>query len=116
VGELLPGGAGPTCSSSGNDPRVVGRLPVVTTLDELDEAALVDILVKPAQRGRESQYRKTARPWTGALTFTDGRLRPSRVPPRRNRVLVPRGLRAILETAMLDIMYDVPGRRNVAES
>jgi ATP-dependent Clp protease ATP-binding subunit ClpX len=85
----------------------------VTTLDELDEAALVDILVKP-RNALVKQYRKLLDMDGVTLKFTDGALRAIARAATKNRSGA-RGLRAILETAMLDIMYDVPGKRNVAE-
>jgi len=113
VGELLALVEPDDLLKFGMIPEFVGRLPVVTTLDELDEAALVDILVKP-RNAVVKQYRKLLDMDGVALTFTDGALRAIARAATKNRSGA-RGLRAILETAMLDIMYDVPGRRNVAE-
>ncbi len=94
-------------------PEFVGRLPVVTALDELDEEALVDILTKP-RNALVKQYQKLFEMDGVALKFTEGALRAVARAAIKNKAGA-RGLRAILETAMLDIMYDVPSRRNVKE-
>ncbi len=94
-------------------PEFVGRLPVVTALDELDEQALVDILVKP-RNALTKQYRKLLEMDGVALKFTEGALRSISRAAMKNKAGA-RGLRAIVEGAMLDIMYEVPSRRNVQE-
>ncbi len=94
-------------------PEFVGRLPVVTALDELDEQALVDILVKP-RNALTKQYKKLLDMDGVALKFTDGALRSIARAATKNKAGA-RGLRAIVEGAMLDIMYEVPSRRNVQE-
>jgi ATP-dependent Clp protease ATP-binding subunit ClpX len=94
-------------------PEFVGRLPVVTALDELDEQALVDILVKP-RNALTKQYKKLMDMDGVALKFTEGALRSIAHAAMKNKAGA-RGLRAILEGAMLDIMYEVPSRRNVQE-
>ena len=94
-------------------PEFVGRLPVVTSLEELDEASLVDILTKP-KNALVKQYKRLLEMDGVNLKFTDGALKAIARSAQKNRAGA-RGLRAILEQAMLDIMYDVPSRRNVAE-
>ncbi len=94
-------------------PEFVGRLPVVTALDELDEQALVDILVKP-RNALTKQYKKLLEMDGVALKFTEGALRSISRAAMKNKAGA-RGLRAIVEGAMLDIMYEVPSRRNVQE-
>ena len=94
-------------------PEFVGRLPVVTALEELDETALVDILTKP-KNALVKQYRKLFEMDGVNLKFTDGSLKAIARAAVKNKAGA-RGLRAILEGAMLDIMYDVPSRRNVQE-
>ena len=94
-------------------PEFVGRLPVVTSLEELDEASLVDILTKP-KNALVKQYRRLLEMDGVNLKFTEGALQAIARAAQKNRAGA-RGLRAILEQAMLDIMYDVPSRRNVQE-
>ena len=92
-------------------PEFIGRLPVVASLDELDEAALIDILTKP-KNALVKQYQQLFEMDGVKLKFTDGALKAIARAAQKNRAGA-RGLRAILEQAMLDIMYDVPSRRNV---
>ena len=94
-------------------PEFVGRLPVVTSLEELDQKALVEILTKP-RNALVKQYKKLMEMDGVALKFTDGALEAVAKAAMKNRAGA-RGLRAILESAMLDIMYDVPSRRNIRE-
>jgi ATP-dependent Clp protease ATP-binding subunit ClpX len=94
-------------------PEFVGRLPVITSLEELDEPALVEILTRP-RNALVKQYRKLLQMDGVNLEFTDGALKSIARAAMKNKAGA-RGLRAILERAMLDIMYDVPSRRNVQE-
>ena len=94
-------------------PEFVGRVPVVATLNELDEPALVRILKEP-KNALVKQYQKLLEFETVKLKFTDGALRAiSREAIERKSGA--RGLRAILERLMLDVMYDVPSVDNVKE-
>src|SRR5688500_12381074 len=94
-------------------PAFVGRVPVLATLDELDEEALVDILTKP-KNAIVKQYQKLFEFENVRLRFTDGALRAvSRQALIRKSGA--RGLRAILENAMLDLMYETPSRDDVEE-
>jgi len=94
-------------------PEFVGRLPVVATLTELDEEALIDILTQP-KNALVKQYQKL-------FEFEDVRLRFSsealRAVARQalTRKSGARGLRSILENVMLDLMYDIPSRDDVEE-
>jgi ATP-dependent Clp protease ATP-binding subunit ClpX len=92
-------------------PEFVGRLPVVATLDELDEAALMQILTEP-RNALTKQYRKLFDMEGVELEFREESLRAV---ARRamQRKTGARGLRTILENVLLDIMYDLPGMRNV---
>jgi ATP-dependent Clp protease ATP-binding subunit ClpX len=94
-------------------PEFVGRLPVVATLAELEEAALVDILTKP-KNALVKQYEKLFEFEDVRLRFTDAAL--SAV---ARQALVrksgARGLRSILEAVMLDLMYEIPSRDDVEE-
>src|SRR5512137_476600 len=94
-------------------PEFVGRLPVLTSLEELDEPSLVEILTKP-RNALVKQYRKLLEMDGVNLQFTDGALRSIAKAAMKNKAGA-RGLRAILEGAMLDIMYEVPSKRNVQE-
>jgi ATP-dependent Clp protease ATP-binding subunit ClpX len=94
-------------------PEFVGRLPVIATLDELDEAALVDILTKP-KNALVKQYQKLFEFEKVKLKFTQGAL-GAIAKEAIKRKSGARGLRAILEHVMLDIMYDIPSSTNVRE-
>jgi ATP-dependent Clp protease ATP-binding subunit ClpX len=94
-------------------PEFVGRLPVVTTLDELDEASLVRILVEP-KNSLIKQYQKLLSFDNVRLKFTDGAL--SAIARKTvNRKSGARGLRAILEEIMLDVMYEIPSQKGIKE-
>jgi ATP-dependent Clp protease ATP-binding subunit ClpX len=87
-------------------PELVGRLPVVTTLGGLDEDALVRILVEP-RNCMVKQYQKLLAMEGIALSFTKGALRElARLAVQRGSGA--RGLRAIVEQVMLDIMFEAP--------
>jgi len=94
-------------------PEFVGRLPVVAVMEELTEDALLEILVKP-KNALTKQYEKL-------LSFDNVKLRFSEAALKAiakeaiSRKLGARGLRAILEKAMLDIMYDVPSSTDIEE-
>jgi len=94
-------------------PEFVGRLPVVATLDELDEAALVDILTKP-KNALIKQYQRLFEFEKVKLKFTQGAL-GAVAREAIKRKSGARGLRAILESVMLDIMYDIPSQTNIRE-
>ena len=94
-------------------PEFIGRLPVVATLDELDEASLVDILLTP-KNALVKQYRKLLEMDGVSLKFTDSALKAVAREAIRHKAGA-RGLRAILESAMLDVMYDVPSHKNARE-
>ncbi len=94
-------------------PEFVGRLPVIATLNDLDEAALIDILTKP-KNAFVKQYQKLFEMEGVQLTFSEDALKAvSRKAIERKTGA--RGLRAILEAILLDLMYDLPGIENVAE-
>jgi ATP-dependent Clp protease ATP-binding subunit ClpX len=94
-------------------PEFVGRLPVLGILDELDEAALIEILTKP-KNAILKQYAKLFEFEGVKVTFTD---EASREIAREalQRKVGARGLRMILEELMLDLMYYVPGNKKVKE-
>jgi ATP-dependent Clp protease ATP-binding subunit ClpX len=94
-------------------PEFVGRLPVVATLDELDETALVKILTEP-KNALIKQYQKLLSLDNVKLRFTDGAISAiARLALQRKTGA--RGLRAILEELMLDVMYEIPSQKDVAE-
>lgn len=94
-------------------PEFVGRLPVVTVLDELDQAALLKILSEP-RNALVKQYKKLFEFEDVKLKFTDGALMAI-AKKTMKRKTGARGLRAILENVMLDVMYELPSQSNVEE-
>ena len=94
-------------------PEFIGRLPVVATLDELDEDALVRILCEP-KNALVKQYQKLFDMENVTLKFTDGAL-VAVAKAALKRKTGARGLRSILENAMLDVMYDIPSQDRVRE-
>lgn len=94
-------------------PEFVGRLPVVAVLDELDEPALIKILTEP-KNSLVKQYQKLLSFDNVRLRFTEGSL--SAIAKRaKQRKTGARGLRAILEEVMLDVMYEVPSQKEIKE-
>ena len=87
-------------------PEFVGRVPVIVTLDQLDEDALVNILVKP-KSAITKQYQKLFELDDVELNFTEDALREI-AKEAMERNTGARGLRAILEKAMMDLMYEIP--------
>lgn len=94
-------------------PEFIGRLPVIAVLDQLTEDALVDILVRP-KNALTKQYQRLLEYENCELKFTDEALREiSRQAIKRNTGA--RGLRSVIENAMLDVMYEIPSKGNVKE-
>lgn len=94
-------------------PEFIGRVPVVCTLAQLDEEALVRILTVP-KNAIVKQFKKLFSFENVELKFTDGALRAV-VKEALKRKTGARGLRAILEESMLDIMYDMPSQKDLKE-
>ncbi|OEU50286.1 MAG: ATP-dependent protease ATP-binding subunit ClpX [Desulfuromonadales bacterium C00003096] len=94
-------------------PEFVGRLPVIATLEELDEEALVQILQEP-KNALVKQYQKLFEMEKVKLKFTDGAL-VAVASQALKRKTGARGLRSILENSMLDVMYDIPSQDRVKE-
>ncbi|MBN2185274.1 MAG: ATP-dependent Clp protease ATP-binding subunit ClpX [Candidatus Krumholzibacteriota bacterium] len=92
-------------------PELVGRMPIVATLQDLDEQALIDILIKP-KSSLLKQYKKLFAMEDVELEFTPGSLKAI-AGLAMKRKTGARGLRSILEETMLQIMYDVPSRPDV---
>jgi ATP-dependent Clp protease ATP-binding subunit ClpX len=94
-------------------PEFVGRLPVLGILDELDEAALIEILTKP-RNAILKQYAKLFDYEGVKVTWTDEAAREI-AREALERKVGARGLRMILEELMLDLMYHVPGNKRIKE-
>ena len=94
-------------------PEFVGRLPVVATLEELDETALVQILTEP-KNALTKQYQKLFAMEGVELEFREGVLLAI-ARKALARKAGARGLRSILETALLDVMFDLPSAENVSK-
>jgi ATP-dependent Clp protease ATP-binding subunit ClpX len=94
-------------------PEFVGRLPVVATLEELDEAALIQILTEP-KNALTKQYQKLFAMEGVELEFHEGVLQTI-AKKALTRKAGARGLRSILEHALLDIMFDLPSMSNVSK-
>ena len=94
-------------------PEFIGRLPVIATLDELDESALVRILKEP-KNALTKQYSKLFDMESVHLKFTEEALRAI-ARDAMKRKSGARGLRAIMENIMLDTMYDMPSQPNTKE-
>jgi ATP-dependent Clp protease ATP-binding subunit ClpX len=113
VGELLALIEPDDLMKFGMIPEFIGRLPMVATLNDLKEDDLVTILTEP-KNALTKQYQKLFELEKVKLTFTRESLRTVAKEALR-RHSGARGLRAIMEDAMLDIMYDVPFREGVKE-
>jgi ATP-dependent Clp protease ATP-binding subunit ClpX len=94
-------------------PEFVGRLPVLGILDELDEAALIEILTKP-RNAILKQYAKLFDYENVKVTFSDDAAKEIAREALQRKVGA-RGLRMILEELMLDLMYYVPGNKKIAD-
>jgi len=94
-------------------PEFIGRLPVIATLDELSVEALIDILKKP-KNALVKQYQKLFEFESVKLRFTEGALMAI-AKEALKRKSGARGLRAIMENIMLDVMYEIPSQSNVRE-
>ena len=94
-------------------PELVGRIPVIVPLNDLDQDALIRILTEP-KNSLVKQYEKLFKMDGVKLTFTRESLEAvAKLALERNTGA--RGLRSILESAMTDIMYEIPSRHDVAE-
>lgn len=94
-------------------PEFLGRLPVIATLDELNESALIRILTEP-KNALLKQFQKLFEMEGVNLRLTDSALSAVSAEAVKRKAGA-RGLRAILETCMLDIMYKIPSEENVKE-
>ncbi|HEX3032810.1 MAG TPA: ATP-dependent Clp protease ATP-binding subunit ClpX [Bacillota bacterium] len=94
-------------------PEFVGRLPVIVTLNALDEEALVRILTEP-KNALTKQYEKLFELDSVNLEFQDEALHAVAVEALKRKTGA-RGLRAIIEDIMMEIMYDVPSREDITK-
>jgi ATP-dependent Clp protease ATP-binding subunit ClpX len=113
IGEVLSHTQPEDLIKFGLIPEFVGRLPVVATLDELSEEALVRILTEP-KNALVKQYQKLFEFEDVVLRFTEGALKAV-AKDALKRKSGARGLRSILEKSMLDIMYELPSQSNIRE-
>jgi ATP-dependent Clp protease ATP-binding subunit ClpX len=111
VGEVLSGNEPEDLVKFGLIPEFVGRLPVVATLRELDEAALIQILTEP-KNALTKQYQKLFAMEGVELEFRENVLHAI-AKKALARKTGARGLRSILENTLLDIMFDLPSMENV---
>lgn len=94
-------------------PEFIGRVPIIVTLDSLDEDALVKILTEP-RNSLVKQYQKMLDLDDVKLTFEDDALREI-ARKAIDQKTGARGLRTILENLLLDVMYETPSKKDVAE-
>lgn len=94
-------------------PEFIGRLPVIAPLEELDEKALIRILTEP-RNALTKQYEKLMSFEKVKLRFTDGALAAIARKASAQKTGA-RGLRAILEEVMLDLMYEIPSQKQIKE-
>jgi ATP-dependent Clp protease ATP-binding subunit ClpX len=113
MGELLKEVQPEDLLKFGLIPEFIGRLPVIATLSELSLEALVDILKKP-KNALIKQYQKLFEFENVKLRFTEGAL-TSIAKEAVKRKSGARGLRAIMENTMLDVMYELPSQPNIRE-
>jgi ATP-dependent Clp protease ATP-binding subunit ClpX len=113
VGEVLKGILPGDLQKFGLIPEFVGRLPVIVTLEALDEPALVRILTEP-KNALVKQYQKLMELDGVTLEFKEGAL-TSIASEAIHRNTGARGLRSIVEEIMLNVMYDLPSRNDVTK-
>ena len=113
IGEILINVQPEDLIKFGLIPEFLGRLPVIATLDELNESALIRILKEP-KNALLRQFQKLFEMEGVNLRLTDSAL-AAIAREAMKRKSGARGLRAIMETCMLDIMYDLPSIANVKE-
>ncbi len=113
AGELLQGLETEDLLKFGLIPEFVGRLPVIATLEDLDVPALIKILTEP-KNALTKQYKKLFELEDVKLSFTDESL-DAIAKKAIDRKTGARGLRSIVETMLLDSMYEVPDLEGIAE-
>ena len=113
VGEIFADVRAEDLIKYGLIPEFVGRLPVVATLDELDEAALIEILTKP-KNALIKQYKHLFEMEGAELEFREDSL-AAIARKSMERKTGARGLRTIVENVLLDTMYELPSSDNIAK-
>jgi len=113
LGELLASVQPEDLLKFGLIPELVGRLPVIATMEELEESDLIRILKEP-KNALVKQYQKLFEFDGVNLRFTEGAL-VAIAKKAMKRKSGARGLRSVMEDAMLDVMYDLPSKKDVQE-
>ncbi|MCF6248985.1 MAG: ATP-dependent Clp protease ATP-binding subunit ClpX [Desulfobacula sp.] len=113
IGELLEKLKPEDLIRFGLIPEFLGRLPIITSIGELNEKSLVKILTEP-KNALVKQYKELFNIENVELQFTDEALE-AMAKEAVQRKSGARGLRAIMEETMLDIMYEIPSQKNVKE-
>ncbi len=113
LGELLASVQPEDLLKFGLIPELVGRLPVIATMEELEESDLIRILKEP-KNALVKQYKKLFEFDGISLRFTEGAL-VAIAKKAMKRKSGARGLRSVMEDAMLDVMYDLPSKKDVQE-
>ena len=113
TGELLQLAQPEDLLKFGMIPELIGRLPVVAALEDLDEKMLINILTQP-KNALTRQYKRLLEMDGVQLRFTDDALKTV-ASEAIKRNTGARGLRSILESTMLDVMFDVPSHKGVRE-
>ena len=113
VGELFAAVEPEDLLKFGLIPEFVGRLPIIATLTDLDEAALISILTEP-KNALVKQYSKLFEMEGVRLRFSDDALKAIALRAIQRKTGA-RGLRAILESILLELMYELPSMQNVEE-
>lgn len=113
LGEILADIQSEDLLKFGLIPEFVGRLPVIATMEELTEDELVRILCEP-KNALTKQYQRLFQFDNIVLRFTEGAL-TAIARKAQKRKSGARGLRSVMEEAMLDVMYDLPSKKNVQE-
>ncbi len=113
IGELLAAVQPEDLLKFGLIPELVGRLPVIATMEELVEEDLIRILREP-KNALIKQYQRLFELEGIKLSFTEGAV-TAIAQKALNRKSGARGLRSVLEAAMLDVMYELPSKENVEE-
>ena len=113
IGEIIKNVQPEDLLKYGMIPEFVGRLPVIATLEDLDEAALIKVLTEP-KNALVKQYKAMFGMENVELTFTKAAL--SAIAKKAiERKTGARGLRAIMEECLLELMYEIPDKHDVAE-
>nr|WP_320190618.1 ATP-dependent Clp protease ATP-binding subunit ClpX [uncultured Desulfobacter sp.] len=113
IGELLEQVKPEDLIKFGLIPEFLGRLPIITSIGELNESSLVKILTEP-KNALVRQYQELFRVEGVNLQFTDEALE-AMAKEAVARKSGARGLRAIMEETMMDIMYEIPSKKDVVE-